>query len=76
MYLQFYLYNNIQSSNGGIVMIEIMNIFKGKNQEEIKKAFNEKFFEYTVCELKANKNIEIKLINNIEKKKEKLEKLN
>lgn len=57
-------------------MIEIMNIFKGKNQEEIKKVFNEKFFEYTVCELKANKNIEIKLINNIEKKKEKLEKLN
>lgn len=55
-------------------MIEIMNIFKGKNQEEIKKVFNEKFFEYTVCELKANKNIEIKLSNNIEKKKEKLEK--
>lgn len=49
-------------------MIEIMNIFKGKSQEEIKKAFNKKFFEYTVCELKANKNLEIKINNNIEKK--------
>lgn len=49
-------------------MIKVTSIFKGKSQEEIEKAFNEKFLEHIVYKLKTDKNIELITNKKVEKK--------
>lgn len=51
-----------------VVMIKVTSIFKGKSQEEIEKAFNEKFLEHIVYKLKTDKNIELITNKKVEKK--------
>lgn len=41
-----------------MIKVTVKSVFRGKNEEEIKKGFNEKFLEYIVHKLKVEKNIE------------------